>query len=161
MYSLLWSPTPSNLSKHWTKLATNYFLHTEPFCYSILRVCNTVRFQLNLRKIKLLCVAASLDSEVIIYNKEICLTIASSHGNVAPLLCLMWRKTAILFLECGKRGTAEAHHELNTQSRIFSITGCSTLIVTTFTFFQGAWFCTQVKIDCVKSLVTCTLHLQW
>ena len=88
-------------------------MNTKPFCYSVLRVYNTVRFQLNLRKIKLLCVAACLDSEVIIYNKEICLTIAPSHGNIAPLLCLTWRQTGILFLECGKPAIMEAHRELN------------------------------------------------
>lgn len=45
-------------------------MNTKPFCYSVLKACNTVRFQLNLRKIKLLCVAACLDSEVIMYNRK-------------------------------------------------------------------------------------------
>lgn len=89
-------------------------MNTKSFCYRALRVCNTVRFQLNLRQIKLLCVAVCLDSEAIICNKEICLTIAPSHGNVALLLCLTRRQIVILFLECGKPAIAEAHHELNT-----------------------------------------------
>lgn len=50
---------------------------------------NTVGCQLNLRKIKLLCILARSDIEIIIHNKEICLTITPNHGNLAVLLCFI------------------------------------------------------------------------
>lgn len=78
-------------------------MNTKSFCYSVLRVYNAVRFELNITKIKLLCVAACLDSEVIIYNKEICLTITPSHGNLTPLLCLTWRQIVMLFWNVGNQ----------------------------------------------------------